>query len=77
MIRTVMINKSTNSIAVRSLGSLAALSIAAASIAGALVTAPGIALAAGAGMPSGGGATTSQSPPAQPKSQAKKKAPGG
>jgi tetratricopeptide (TPR) repeat protein len=77
MIKTVMINKSTNSIAVRSLGSLAAISIAAASIAGVLITAPGIALAAGAGMPSGGGATSSQSPPAQHKSQAKKKAPGG
>ena len=76
MIEGIMIRKSTNSIAVRSRGSLAALSIAAASIAAALTTASGIALAAGAGMPSGGGDTSSQSPPAQHKSQTKKKAPG-
>jgi len=36
----------------------------------------GVALAAGAGVPSGGGNTSAQSPPAQHKSQAKKKLPG-
>jgi len=77
MISTVMISRNTNSIAVRLLGSLAAISIAAVSLAGALTTAPGIAVAAGAGMPSGGGGTSSSSPPAQQKSQTKKKAPGG
>ena len=76
MISTVMIQKGTNSIPVRLLGSLAVISIAAVSIAAALVTAPGAAVAAGAGMPSGGGDTSSQSPPAQHKSQTKKKAPG-
>jgi tetratricopeptide (TPR) repeat protein len=47
-------------------------------LAGALVTAPGIAVAAGAGLPSTGGGTSAQSPPAQQKqkSQAKKKSPG-
>src|SRR5690349_3187916 len=48
--------------------SLAATSVAAMSIAAALVMAPDIAAAAGAGAPSGGGGeTTSQSPPGQQK----------
>jgi tetratricopeptide (TPR) repeat protein len=71
-----MIKEVTNLFPVRVLGSLAAISIAAVSIAGALVTAPCIAVAAGAGMPSGGGGTSAQSPPAQQRSQVKKKSPG-
>jgi tetratricopeptide (TPR) repeat protein len=57
----------------RTVTSLAALSIAVMSIAAALVTAPGIAAAAGAGAPSGGGETTTQSPPAQQKKSHVKK----
>jgi tetratricopeptide (TPR) repeat protein len=57
----------------RAVISLAALSIAVMSIAAALVTAPGIAAAAGAGAPSGGGETTTQSPPAQQKKSHVKK----
>ena len=53
--------------------SVAALSIAAMSIAAALVIAPCIAVAAGAGAPSGGGETTTQSPPAQQKKSHVKK----
>ena len=53
--------------------SVAALSIAAMSMAAALVIAPGIAVAAGAGAPSGGGETTTQSPPAQQKKSHVKK----
>jgi tetratricopeptide (TPR) repeat protein len=60
---------------VRVLGSLAAISIAVTSIAAALMVAPNVAVAAGAGMPSGG-STSAQSPPAKQKSQAKKKSPG-
>ena len=75
MISNVMIKKDTNSSPVRLLGSVASISVAAALIAGALITAPGVALAAGAGVPSGGGNTSAQSPPAQHKSQAKKKLP--
>jgi len=71
-----MTNRGTNAFPVRLLGSIAAISIAAVSIAGALVTAPGVAVAAGAGMPSGGGNTGAQSPPAQQNSHAKKKSPG-
>jgi tetratricopeptide (TPR) repeat protein len=50
--------------------------IAAASIAAALATAPEIAAAAGAGMPSAGGDTRAQSAPTQQKSHAEKKPPG-
>jgi tetratricopeptide (TPR) repeat protein len=57
----------------RAVLSIAATSIAAMSIAAALVTAPGIAAAAGAGAPSGGGETTTQSPPAQQKKSHAKK----
>jgi len=76
-----MTNRGTNAFPIRLLGSIAAISIAAisitaVSIAGALVTAPGVAVAAGAGMPSGGGNTGAQSPPAQQNSHAKKKSPG-
>src|ERR1700722_13306433 len=53
--------------------SVAALSIAAMSVAAALVIAPGIAVAAGAGAPSGGGETSTQSPPAQQKKSHVKK----
>jgi tetratricopeptide (TPR) repeat protein len=54
--------------------SLAATSVAAMSIAAALVMAPDIAAAAGAGAPSGGGGeTTSQSPPGQQKKSHVKK----
>jgi len=53
--------------------SVAAMSVAAMSIAAALVIAPGIAVAAGAGAPSGGGETSTQSPPAQQKKSHVKK----
>ena len=57
----------------RAATSLAALSVAAMSITAALVIAPDIAVAAGAGAPSGGGETSTQSPPArQKKSHVKK-----
>ena len=49
----------------RAVLSIAVTSVAAMSIAAALVIAPDIAAAAGAGAPSGGGETTTQSPPAQ------------
>jgi predicted Zn-dependent protease len=71
-----MTNEGRSQFPVRLVGSLAAISIAAVSIAGALVIAPGIAAGAGAGMPSAGGGASAQSPPAQQKSQAKKKSPG-
>jgi tetratricopeptide (TPR) repeat protein len=51
----------------RAVLSIAATSVAAMSIAAALVIAPEIASAAGAGAPSGGGETTTQSRPAQQK----------
>ena len=58
---------------VRVLGSLAAISIAATSIAAALMVAPDVAVATGAGAPSGGGETSTQSAPhQQKKSHAKK-----
>jgi hypothetical protein len=57
----------------RAVTSVAAISVAALSIAAALVIAPGIAVAAGAGAPSGGGETTTQSPPAQQKKSHVKK----
>jgi tetratricopeptide (TPR) repeat protein len=71
-----MFDQGTGSFPGRLLGSLAAISIAAASMAGATAIAPGTAVAAGAGMPSGGGGTSAQSPPAQQRSQVKKKSPG-
>ena len=57
----------------RAVLSIAATSVAAMSIAAALVIAPDIAAAAGAGAPSGGGGTTSQSAPAQQKKPHAKK----
>ena len=58
---------------VRVLGSLAAISIAATSIYAALMVAPDVAVATGAGAPSAGGATSTQSAPApQKQSHAKK-----
>ena len=57
----------------RAATSLTALSVAAMSITAALVIAPDIAVAAGAGAPSGGGETTTQSPPAQQKKSHVKK----
>jgi tetratricopeptide (TPR) repeat protein len=71
-----MVNKSTNSIPASLLGPLVAMSVVAVSIAGASVALPGSAMAAGAGMPSSGGDSSAQSPPAQQRSHAKKKAPG-
>ena len=71
-----MTNEGRSRFPVRLVGSLAAMSIAAVSIAGALLIAPGLAVAAGAGMPSAGGGTSAQSPPAQQRSQVKKKSPG-
>ena len=71
MIGNVMIKKDTNSSPVRLLGSVASTSVAAALIAGALIAAPGVGLAAGAGVP----AAETRAPPAQHKSQAKKKLP--
>ena len=73
-----MKNGDTTRTVVNLLGSRAALSIAATSvtamsIAAALVIAPDIAAAAGAGAPSGGGGTTSQSAPAQQKKPHAKK----
>src|SRR3984957_5641979 len=53
--------------------SVAAMSVAAMSVAAALVIAPAIAVAAGAGAPSGGGETSTQSPPAQQKKSHVKK----
>ena len=76
--RSVMRNVDTPPTPVSLLGSravtsVAAVSVAALSIAAALVIAPGIAVAAGAGAPSGGGETTTQSPPAQQKKSHVKK----
>ena len=58
---------------VRVLGSLAAISIAVTSIAAALMVEPNVAVAAGAGAPSGGGETSTQSAPAQQKKSHAKK----
>ena len=58
---------------VRVLGSLAAISIAVTSIAAALMVEPNVAVAAGAGAPSGGGKTSTQSAPAQQKKSHAKK----
>jgi tetratricopeptide (TPR) repeat protein len=58
---------------VRVLGSLAAISIAVTSIAAALMVAPNVAVAAGAGAPSGGAETSTQSAPAQQKKSRAKK----
>jgi tetratricopeptide (TPR) repeat protein len=57
----------------RAVISIAATAVAAMSIASALVIAPDIAVAAGAGAPSGGGETSTQSPPAQQKKSHVKK----
>ena len=68
-----MRNGGTTPTPVRMLGSLAAILIAVTSIAAALVMAPNIATAAGAGAPSGGGETSTRSPPAQQKKSHAKK----
>jgi tetratricopeptide (TPR) repeat protein len=68
-----MIYQGASPFLVRPGGKFAAILIAAASIATALATAPEIAAAAGAGMPSAGGDTRAQSAPTQQKSHAKKK----
>ena len=60
-------------IPVRVTGSLTAMSIAVTSISAALMVAPNVGVAAGAGAPSGGGETSTQSAPhQQKKSHAKK-----
>ncbi len=76
MINNATFSQDTNGIAVRLLRVLSAGAIVAALITGAIETTPGSAVAAGAGMPSGAGDTRAPPPPAQHKSQAKKKAPG-
>jgi tetratricopeptide (TPR) repeat protein len=72
--RNVMKKVDTNPTSVSVLSSVSLLAaLAAMSIAAALVMAPNIAVAAGAGAPSGGGETTTQSPPAQQKKPHAKK----
>jgi tetratricopeptide (TPR) repeat protein len=63
----------TPTTSVRVLGSLAAISIAVTSIAAALMVAPNVVVAAGAGAPSGSGETSTQSAPAQQKKSPAKK----
>ena len=60
-------------IPVRVTGSLTAMSIAVTSISAALMVAPNVGVAAGAGAPSGGGETSTQSAPAQQKKSHAKK----
>jgi tetratricopeptide (TPR) repeat protein len=73
MRRSVIRKVEMTLIPVRVFGSLAAISIAVTSIAVALIVAPNVVVAAGAGAPSGGGETSTQSAPAQQKkSQARK-----
>src|SRR6516162_550437 len=71
--RSVMKNLDMPPTPVRVLGSLAAISFAVTSIAAALMVAPNVAVAAGAGAPSGGGETSTQSAPAQQKKPPAKK----
>jgi hypothetical protein len=68
-----MRNVDMTPIPVRVLGTLAAISIAATSIAAALMVVPDVAVATGAGAPSGGGETSTQSAPAQQKKSHAKK----
>jgi tetratricopeptide (TPR) repeat protein len=76
VIGAVTMRGASKAVPAQRLASLAATSIAALTIVGALAITPSTARAAGAGMPSAGADTSTQSPPAQRKPSAKKNAPG-